>query len=154
MFLTSEEWFFWPSGQSILWNALKWRELLTSCWQRTTWELIIIDPQLNPLVPFFTRCLAGPPKSKVDWGRSAVWCTLKTPTDWLCRQTSLFNWDLEAQQSMVTMPDGPDSDPVQEKQVLGKDVWISLCLSFLCWAGERLIWPNFHIMRPRMSKYG
>ena len=153
MVLNSEECLFWSSGQSILRNALERRELLTSCWQKNTRKLIIIDPQFNPLFPFLTRSLAGPPESKVDLGRSAVWCTVKTSTDWLCRQTCLFNWDLEAQQSMVTMPDGPDSEPIQEKQVLGKIIWIPLCLSSLCWVEEMLIWPIFSIMRPIMIKY-
>ena len=55
---------------------------------------------VQSLVPFLTRCLAGPPESKVNLGRSEAWCALKTPNRWaVCAQISLFNWDLEAHQS-------------------------------------------------------
>ena len=104
---------------------------------------------VQSVVPFLTRCLAGPPESKVDLGRSVVYVHWKHPqTGCVCKY--LYLTDLEAHQSMVTMPDGLDSDPVQEKQVLGKDIWIPLCLSFLYWVGEMLIWPIFSIMRPKM----
>ena len=103
-------------------------------------------------IPFLTRCLAGLPESKVELGRSAVYVHWKHPqTGCVCKY--LYLTDLEAQQSMVTMPGELDSDPVQEKQVHGKDIWISLCLNFLYWVGEMLIWPIFSIMRPRMIKY-
>ena len=48
---------------------------------------------------------------KVDLGRSAVWCALKT-SNRLAVCKYLYLTDLEAQQSMVTMPDGLDSNHI------------------------------------------